>query len=378
MTPLFNKIKDLLRILYVSYSMPRVISSDGREKVLISYLKSPFYLQNRPIKHANVIESRSIFKVFRELGYSVDIVDWRCKRNIEFSKYDVIFGFGTPFIESFNKDYEIQRICYMPGCSPNFSNTNEATRINLIHKQKGVLLRPRREVYWPWMHAVINSDLVIVGGNDHTVSTYTDFTSNVESIPIPAVPLRKEICHQESVNKGLIWFGGAGAVHKGLDLVLEAVVGLDNDVKLDICGPIEGELDFFDLYKDYFNHQDITFNGMIDPNSDRMKEIIKKNSFVILPSCSEGMPSSVSTCMQFGLIPIVTKECGIDIKSSFGIEIDSLDVAGVKNAIKKALSLDNHSIKGMKKKSIEHSRIVNSKNNYETRLLEILKIFGLN
>mgnify|MGYP003323899285 CR=1 FL=1 len=39
-------------------------SKESKDKVLICYIKSTFYLKNRPIKHCNVIESRIIAKAF--------------------------------------------------------------------------------------------------------------------------------------------------------------------------------------------------------------------------------------------------------------------------------------------------------------------------
>ncbi|MDA8928862.1 hypothetical protein N9I79_01710 [Gammaproteobacteria bacterium] len=58
--------KDILRNLYVEYSMPiRVYDSkESKDKVLICYIKSPFYHKKRPIKHCNVLESSMIAKIF--------------------------------------------------------------------------------------------------------------------------------------------------------------------------------------------------------------------------------------------------------------------------------------------------------------------------
>jgi len=122
MKRVFTAIIDLIRNLFVTQSMPWSIyeSKDSKKRVLICYIISPFYLKKRPIKHANVIESRTIAKEFYNLGYSVDVVDYRCTRKINYSKYDVIFGFGVPFSNSFAFDLKLKRICYITGSSPNF------------------------------------------------------------------------------------------------------------------------------------------------------------------------------------------------------------------------------------------------------------------
>lgn len=353
MISFFKKTKDILRYLYVSYSMPRVVSSDGREKVLMCYIKSPFYSTNKPIKHCNVIESRKIAEVFQEFGYSVDVVDHRCKRKINYSKYSMIFGFGNAYRESFNYNKNLKRILYLTGSNPNFSNEMEAKRLNDIFKRKGKLLKPKRETYWPWVFTAINSDLVILTGNEHTKFTYQDLINDIKTVPVPAVP--SNLMPNESPTKGFLWFGGAGAVHKGLDLILDGMNNFNNNFTIDICGPIKSETEFFDLYKGDIQKENVNFIGMIDPASLEMQHVIKNNSFVILPSCSEGMASSVITCMQHGLIPLITKECGIDIED-FVIEIKDLTPEAIKDAILRALDLSNNEIEVMRNKAIEYTK----------------------
>ena len=100
----FSTITDFIRNFFVTQSMPWSIykSKDSKKRVLICFIIAPFYLKKRSIKHVNVIESRIIAREFYKLGFSVDVVDYRCTRKINYSKYDVIFGFGVPFSNSFD------------------------------------------------------------------------------------------------------------------------------------------------------------------------------------------------------------------------------------------------------------------------------------
>lgn len=41
-----------------------------------------------------------------------------------------------------------------------------------------------------------------------------------------------------------------------------------------------------------------------------------------MPSCSEGMSPAAATCMQFGLIPVVTARCGLALPPGIGRVID--------------------------------------------------------
>tara|TARA_Y200000002_G_scaffold383214_1_gene404086 strand:+ start:3246 stop:4325 length:1080 start_codon:yes stop_codon:yes gene_type:complete len=346
------------------------------KKILICYIKSPFYFMNRPIKHSNVIESRIIADTFKNMGFNVDVVDWQCKRNIDYSKYSLIFGFGLPYRNSFsNHDINLKRICYLTGSNPNFSNKQEAMRIKKIYDDKKSLLSPRREAYWPWMNTAINSDMLVLTGNSQTKSTYEGLVENIQTVPVPIIP--SKLKPNLSINSGILWFGGSGAVHKGLDLVLEAITNSSAKFTLDICGPIKGETDFFNMYQEKLNDERVNFHGMIDVSSNEMQKLIDRNSFIVLPSCSEGMASSVITCMQFGLIPIISKECGVDI-GDHGILIEELSISGVKTAIYKALNLNADEILKMKKQAVEFIKKNNSHDSYRKHILNALKNFKNN
>jgi len=338
---IYSNIKDLAREIYVNYSPPMKVSETGNKKVLISYIKSPFYSSTKKIFHSNYLESKIISESFIDLGFSVEVVDYRCKRKINFEQYDLIFGFGYPFHDSLATT-KLKKICYLTGSNPNFSNLREAERIREFKNEYGITLVPRREAYWPWMHAAINSDFLITTGNNFSKSTYLNLRSDVLTIPVPFVPSKNHSI--KNFPKGILWFGGAGALFKGLDLTIRAFKNLNSSFTLDICGPIESESDFMTHFKDEITKDaKINFHGMLDISSKKMQSIIDRNSFVILPSCSEGGASSVLTCMNLGLIPIVSDECSIDLEN-FGIPIKKLNVENVESSIKEACSLDKNEI----------------------------------
>ncbi len=374
MRTILTKTNNFLRNLFVTNSMPwNIYKSKGSNKrVLICYIISPFYLKKRPIKHANVIESRVIAEEFFKLGYSVDVVDYRCNRKIDYSKYDVIFGFGNPFSKSFDYEKEITRICYLTGSSPNFSNEKEAMRIRDIKIHSGKLLSPRREAYWPWMNTAINSDMIILAGNSHTKSTYKDLNENIKTVPVPMIP--SCLKSSDKLGSGFLWFGGAGAVHKGLDLLLDASSEILDEISIDICGPLQNEKDFFRLYESKLNENNIIFHGMIDVESNEMQDLINKNTFIILPSCSEGMASSVTTCMQFGLIPIISEECGIDI-GEHCILIEKLTPNDVRSAMEKALLLNDEDLIRKKDLSIKFVNENNTPEKYKEKISNVLQSF---
>ncbi len=79
--------------------------------------------------------------------------------------------------------------------------------------------------------------------------------------------------------------------------------------------------------------KNVIVHGFIDIESSIFQELSENCGYVILPSSSEGIATSVLTAMGRGtMIPVVTKECGIDI-DDFGILIDDLNIDSVKKAI---------------------------------------------
>ena len=243
-------------------------------------------------------------------------------------------------------------------------------RIRDIKIHSGKLLSPRREAYWPWMNTVINSDMIVLAGNNHTKNTYKGLNENIKTVPVPMIP--SCLKSSDKLGSGFLWFGGAGAVHKGLDLVLDASSEISQEFSIDICGPIQNEKDFSKLYKSKLSKSNINFHGSIDVTSNKMQKLIDNNTFVILPSCSEGMASSVTTCMQFGLIPIISEECGINIDEHC-ILIEQLSPKGVKSAMEEALNLSPNDLMKKKELSIKFVNETNTYDKYKEKISVALK-----
>jgi glycosyltransferase involved in cell wall biosynthesis len=89
-------------------------------------------------------------------------------------------------------------------------------------------------------------------------------------------------------NTHFLWFGGAGLVHKGLDLLLDYFYE-NPSLTLHICGPIESEPLFAQAYKkELYETENIIMHGFVDIRGQVFEEIIKRCAFVVFPSCSEG------------------------------------------------------------------------------------------
>ena len=93
----------------------------------------------------------------------------------------------------------------------------------------------------------------------------------------------------------------------------------------------------------------------------------------IYPSCAEGAAGSVFTCMHAGLIPIVSRESGVDVSEDFGIVINELTVDEVKLSIKKISELPTEKLRDMTANAWRHANDNHTKEKYADRYKEIVR-----
>ncbi len=107
----------------------------------------------------------------------------------------------------------------------------------------------------------------------------------------------------------------------------EAIDDSDN-VLLSIVGPDEGELE---KIKPYLRKTSVYLGPKF--GSEKSK-LLENSHYYILPSYSEGFPTSVLEAMSYGAIPIITKGCNFPdiITHKLGYEIEP-DIASIKNVL---------------------------------------------
>lgn len=314
--------------------------STSSRRVLLSYVATAFNEDNlHNNKHTNIYTTRIIAELFNELGYAVDIVNWNDDYQCDFNKYALVFGLGKTIDNALtmsNRNYKV--IWFGTGCNPFYSNVVTIKRVlDFYIKYKCYLIESSRFIAedWPLQHEV--ADWIILHGDKFALSTYRNY--NISSIKAPIfinnnIPLNKK--NWNTASKNYIWFGSHGAIHKGLDLVLDAF--LENDgggLNLHICGNIKNETRFFDCYKERIDAVDyIHYHGNVDINSKLFEDLMLTCGFIIFPSISEGNSPSVITCMaNGGIIPIVTASADIDI-THYGIEIKEPTSKSVLEAVR--------------------------------------------
>ena len=364
---------------YLNRPIYNLFETNYTKTVLISYLVRPFRINNSNFNaHTNYLEALLIAETFKELGYNIDLVDFRDDCQLEYNRYQLIIGFGKSFNASFVGSNSIVRILYMTGTERSFQNKAELERIKNLYLRKGVWIQPKRIVNESWSDYAVISDAVISTGNDFTVSTFNNIhQSRIFKVSLPIYEnnlysILKRNFKESKYN--FLWFGSSGLVHKGLDLCIE-FFAKNPKYTLHICGPIEK--DFFDLYQIELNAKNIIYHGRLNIESLEYYEIVNKCLFAVAPSCSEGGGAALLTVMRSGLIPIATIESSVDLQNH-GYIIEEPSLHGIEQAIEKAFndSENIHQSKSEESEFFVKTKFTkeNFKNSLKIALTNTLKI----
>ncbi len=306
--------------------------------------------------HSNRQEALVIANAFMTRGYQVDVKSYHSRLPVQWSNYDIVFGFGDAFEASFHEGCTAKRIYYSTTAALCWQAQAETKRLQRIEKAHGIKLRPRRATDRQWPASLGLSDAIFTTGNAWTQKTLEMWDRPIFRTPVSCLsywsPNAVDGNYLQRRN-GFLWFGGRGAVHKGLDLVLEARAMIDAPFDLHICGPLTDEKDFWNLYKNALEQDDHVINhGFVNYRCEAFRDILRKCAFTIMPSCSEGGCSGVLTCMASGLVPVVTESASVDMHDC-GILIEDATPEATAIAICKALSLPEKIYNSLSARSVE-------------------------
>ncbi len=348
----------------------RLPLGDQYGTALLIYTTLPFKLKGVNC-HSNIQEAIAMVDVLANLGFAVDVMDYHNRFYIDTACYDLIIGFGDPFERNFYIKNTAIKIHYATGAPQSIHCFAEVDRFKNIYKRNACELFPNRILDRSWPCSEILSDAIITVTDGWAKEQYEKRHNNVYSVPITSLSKVSDVdvAIDKKLSNHFVWFGGFGAVHKGLDLCLDVITARD-DFILHVCGNVENESDFFHFYEKVISQPNVQYHGFVDANSDAMHAIMTVASFVILPSCSEGCATSVLTCMAWGCIPVVTEQCGITFKGAVSIENGSVDA--VNRAIDFCLKLNSSHRKEIMLNSVEWVNSTHSLANYKSTLASVI------
>lgn len=336
---------------------------DTRQKrILICYIS----LWNKDFKnnfHAQTYHLNQMIYYFIHKGYCIDVCelnDNKAYKRLCHNNYDIILGFGNVYKEFCLKQNISIKINFITENNPIIVKEKYKERINYFKKRHPNINASKsiaRIGYYDINQFKI-SDIGILMTSKYNAQTFKPYLKKINLINCNAifnenyVFSEKEIIETIDNNRyNFLWFGSVGFIHKGLDLLIDTFKELPN-FTLNCYGIDHREKSIFNSikYTNTINHGSINVLS-----EDFYTQIILKHNFVIFPSCSEGMSTAVATCMAHGIIPIVTKECGIE-SIPFIIELNDIKIDSIKKVIMQTLNMRKEDILLKRKKCYEYAR----------------------
>ncbi len=345
------------------------------KKVLISYIVSPFKRESH--SHTNNYEAVCAAKIFDELGYRVDVINYDGVIPT-LNEYDVIYGFGDVFKKYFEGDQQkAKTIYYGTGMHVCYQNTMTLLRAKDFYKKKKKwALDSVRFVEKTWSHQTMLVDAIIALGNKECANSFRKFFhEEVYELDAPFFKFHSAAnimaARHKDARKSFLWIGSSGAIHKGLDLCLDFFLSR-KDLSLHICGLNNSERVFLESYKLELSQSNIINHGFVDIKSGLFAEILKSCSFVIFPSCSEGGAPSVLTAIGNGaLIPIVSK--GSSITTGYEIELENLNFDSINKAVLLLESFSDQQLNDLQEKNLNSVLLKNSAEAYYKNLKKYIE-----
>jgi glycosyltransferase involved in cell wall biosynthesis len=339
----------------------------SKGNVLLSYRIEPFLLkagQAMPNDHTWYWEVWQIAQTFLELGYNVDVIQFHNDKFVPQKDYAFFIDIRhrmEALAPKLNKD--CIKIFHVDIANMVFRNAAECNRLLEVQQRKAVTLKPQRfEV--PNL-GIEYADCAIVLGNDFTTDTFKYANKPMYRIPIssPVVypyPDKKDF---EAVRKRFLWFGGSALVLKGLDLVLDAFAQMP-EYHLTICGPVSNDKEFEQaFYKELYETPNIHTYGWIDVSSPDFIKVTNNCLGLVYPSVSEGQSGAVISCLQAGLIPILSYESGVDVHD-FGVIFDNLSLEEIKAKVISISNSPEEKLKLMSRQAWEYARANHTKEKF--------------
>ena len=341
-----------------------VFNTSFKKKMLLSYITSPFKAGARPYSHTNYTECRTWAEIFNELGYQVDVVNWDNKFDIDVAQYDVVCGFGFPYEKAICCP-KIKKFFYAPGCNTDYSNPATIKRVQDFYNKTGVCA-PNSARISPYDNKpqLLFSDMIVTLGNKFVVDTYKEF-KNVKSLDLFCYKTcdidvsKKDF---ENNKNNFLYFGSSGAIHKGLDIVLDFFKS-HPELNLTVCGLSHNEKAFRQYYEDVIGGQykNIKVHNFVDLNSDLFKEIMQTHCAFVSPSASEGGAAAALTVMaNGGLFPIISQASGLDLQD-FGIVMKSISDSSFAVAVHQ---YTNTPLEILREQSIKSQKYISEKHTY--------------
>jgi len=314
-------------------------AGEPRGRALFSYILDPFLLppgQEVPHSHTRFWESRAIGRILADLGFAVDVIHWTNSTFEPQSDYDLVVDVRLNLERLAPRlGPRCLKVMHAETGHPSFYNPAQLRRLADLAARRGIVLAPFKLL--EENHAIESADAAIVLGDEATLATYRKAGKPLWPVPI-SQPLLYPFPEQKdyaAAARRFLWFGSGGMVHKGLDLVLDAFAARP-DFHLTVVGPVERERTFERAYwRELHTLPNIRTLGWVDIAAPDFLALAHQTLALVYPSCSEGQNGGTVTCMHAGLIPVVSRETGVDIVPDRGVLLPDCRVETIQTEVRR-------------------------------------------
>ena len=154
-------------------------------------------------------------------------------------------------------------------------------------------------------HSAEMADAIIQIGSYATLMTYPEYLRNKITLihqSTTKTTIRSD-SNRNTVNcNHYVYLGSVGNILRGLHYLLDYFIK-HQEIELHVIGPVEE--DVLEAYDNTLT-PNIHLYGFLDTSTQLFHEIMTQCSFQFYISGSEGCPGSLLTCLQHGLIPIMS------------------------------------------------------------------------
>jgi glycosyltransferase involved in cell wall biosynthesis len=326
---------------------------------LLSYSIAPFLGQvaSPGMDPASSWVSSTIARILLARGWSVDVVSDRNTGFLPSKPYGVVVASRRSLARLVPRlPLDCLKVLFLDSADVLFQHAAECSRLLELKDRRRVVLAPTR--YERVTPALDHADCALVQGNEFTLSTYGHARVPLHRVSAPAPhehpsPADKNF---ERCRSGFLWLGGRGLVHQGLDRTLEAFVTLP-DLRLTVSARLRDDPRFADAYDQELHHTpNIRLATPAGVDGEHVAALAGDCVAVVFPSCAEGQAAEVVACMAAGLIPIVTRESGVDV-ADFGTIVPDTSVEQVARAVRALARLPAAQLRDMAIAAWEFARV---------------------
>jgi glycosyltransferase involved in cell wall biosynthesis len=377
-----RELRKLRRIDEKVVRLPAAVDPP-RGRAIFSYIVDPFLVPpDVPVSHSHTHfwESRTMGRTLAALGFEVDVVHWTNRTFEPRGAYDLLVDVRLQLERLAPRlGPACLKVMHAETAHPSFYNPAQRARLAALESRRGIRLAPFKRL--EDNRAIEHADAATILGNDATQATYRFAGKPLYPVPIsqPVLypfPERKDFA---AARRRFIWFGSGGMVHKGLDLVLEAFAGTP-ELELTVVGPVEREREFERAFaSELYRTPNIRTVGWVEVAGSSFTALADAAVALVYPSCSEGQNGGTVTCMHAGVLPLVTREVGIDVAPDFGVVLSDPSVGGIRAAARALAARPPADLEAMARRAWRYARAHHSRERfaavYRQRLLEILEHF---